>query len=458
MICPNCGNNLNDESQFCDNCGTNLANNQNVQPEIQQNVEEQKIVSEQPVQQTPVENIQPMPQPEVQSTIESKTQNKPKKGNSALIIIIVIMLMCIVGLLLYIFVINKDKTKDENETETNNNTTTTTTKKEDEIDDNSPKLVDYYKKIFDQYTTNNTSKEITEEKTGNVIKINDQKQVEITVKADNGKISNATYDINDEKAKYITKISNFRYAILTEEGNIYITNTMLGEAIKIDCNYKFSSFIAVNDQGDIYRRFYPEKAKNQYGSSNTLIGITNNQEYILIDHPLVNINQEKLTLYYLGKEKNHILDVLQISQESKQSTSNENEFILYNKLYILIRLNGEIGYISSNEIENIDSNSQDFSDKLNSNNIKDENNKNIKIKSIIKNRDKITAITLDNKIYELNTNQNKITASLYNNKTIKNIEYKKSEENEPRITKITVEYTDGTKDNFFGEEGRVVFE
>ena len=22
MICPNCGNNLNDESQFCDNCGT----------------------------------------------------------------------------------------------------------------------------------------------------------------------------------------------------------------------------------------------------------------------------------------------------------------------------------------------------------------------------------------------------------------------------------------------------
>ena len=119
MICPNCGNNLNDESQFCDNCGTNLANNQNIQPNIEQSI-----------QTPPVENIQPITQT-IQQTIEPQSQNmqpetkqNEKKPNTILIVLALIVIIGIVVTLIYFFVIKKDETKN------NKDNTTTTTKQE----------------------------------------------------------------------------------------------------------------------------------------------------------------------------------------------------------------------------------------------------------------------------------------------------------------------------------------
>ena len=461
MICPKCGTETNDNSKFCENCGTNLENNQNIQPEIQPNVE-QPIQNNQPVQ-SPIE-------PQTQNVQPVNNQNKPKKGNSALIIIIVILLMCIIGLLLYIFVIKNDETKDNEE-----NTTTTTTKKGDDNqttkkddDDNQNtnlKLIDRYQTRKNQHETFNTNKELDQSSFNFVdgstlsLKINSEKNVEMVY---NGQSS--IVNINGEKAKYLTYTNvafgqNTEYIyILTEEGNIYMirpSKEQINTPTKFENNNKFSNFVVISESQDYYTYLYPQFLGKGTMRPDVLIGITDNNEYIVI--------KDNNTKYNLGKLNKYLIEEFDFEQKTvnKDQSDPTKGQILY-KDTILIRSNGEMNYVSSEEIENIDSNTNEFATKFNDKYIVDENNKTIKVQFIIKEKEseKVYVIAHNNKIYELVKEQNKIIAKKYNDKKIKNLNYENASTNyeyDYLKSQVNIEYTDGSTEELKGT-GYLIFE
>ena len=123
MICPNCGNNLNEGTKFCENCGTNLENIQtNQQPMNDQPMNPQPMynqpMSQQPMNQQPMYN-QPMnDQPMNQQPMNQQPYTKTKKGNAGLIIIIIVLILIILGVGAYFLFI---KPKDNNNSKENNN-------------------------------------------------------------------------------------------------------------------------------------------------------------------------------------------------------------------------------------------------------------------------------------------------------------------------------------------------
>ncbi len=453
MYCKNCGNKLNDNSNFCQNCGSSI-NNQ-------------------------------------EQTIPAK-----KKGNGCLIAFIIILIISIFVIPLLIFIggislftrgifnlvqeedccvdaggkwRNEQCVIDEEFDQEQYNRCTDNKYKNifnDKETKKELKLNKYLKKYVDSFSKYEKTKEVTLTNGNQIItfKINNAKEVE---KIENG--ISTIENINGEKAKYIigtdqigTGTTNYcsNMYILTEEGNIYYWAVGLDryELVKINTDYKFENIIIVPtkiddkyiiDANNLYNYIPIPKA---FGQSYLAIGITKQDELVTINtyYPFLNI----------GKPTKYL--VAQFRMYDENSTITKDYLKAFDTVFVYS--DGSLNYTSANKLMEL-VNNKELYNKININeNIYDESGKKIDAQFIFKQEkeNSIIIVTKKNKIYEItsdllinlrNANSQeleKITLPSYQDKnnTIENI--KIIEEDEIIIKKADIILKDGTIKNLEG--------
>lgn len=447
MYCPNCGNNVNDNSKFCTKCGTSING-----PQAKQNVE--------PVQ--------------------------PKKNTGCLVATVIgIILLFIIPFLIFFGVFSlakklvtdspdiecclgaggtwKDGTcKDYNKEKYNK----CMNESSEDDEERATTLNKQIKKYVEQFNKNITTTEATveeykgTEKQKVTYKINSDKQVERIVNNEK-----TIENLNGEKAKYIigtnqngSGTTNYCTSIyvLTEEGNIYYMAAGLDrdEMKKIETNYKFKNMLIIPttidgeriiDANNLYNYIPIVKA---YGQFYLAIGVTEQDELVTINtyYPFLNIGK---TNKYLVMGFSIYDDRLKIDMDNGLRAF--ESIVLFN--------DGSLNYTTANQVVNLYNDKNLYTNFHNKENVYNEKEEIINANFVFKdNNNTIYIISDDNQMYQLTTDKlyeiknssdndlTSITIPYYKdtNTKVSKIKTLEKDKDGVQIRKAEIEFKDGT--------------